>query len=181
MMDKLKVIIDSRERNPLLFPDVLVVFGQAAVCRSEKPKTYLVDTKVQTMRAGDYTLEGYEKLVLVERKAGIEQELMKNTLSGDRERFFRALGRLAETASYPYLYIEALPAAFWHSGQGDIQEDHGGFAVTAALDSTLEACSRLGIGLIWGGRRSASPLSRRKLGEIILRIMVHRVLAEPKT
>lgn len=68
------VIIDTREQEPLAFDP-----GRVAVVRRALP-------------AGDYSVEGIEEIVAVERKT--VEDLVK-TVINDRERFARELDRLA--------------------------------------------------------------------------------------
>lgn len=50
---------------------------------------------------GDYAIEGYEKVAVVERK-GSASELLKNLLTDDKKRFHR---ELEELSKYPYAWI----------------------------------------------------------------------------
>jgi ERCC4-type nuclease len=67
------VIVDTREQAPYLFSD-----GRVATVRG-------------TLPAGDYSLQGLEGRVVVERKSAND---LANTLSTDRERWVRELEKL---------------------------------------------------------------------------------------
>jgi ERCC4-type nuclease len=68
------IVVDTREQQPYLFDPTRVV----AVKRA--------------LPAGDYSLEGYETSVAVERKS-LDDYI--GSVIGDRERFLRELGELA--------------------------------------------------------------------------------------
>lgn len=80
-MLKETVIIDTREQNPWRFATS--------------------KTKVQTLKTGDYTLEGYEDLLVIERK-GCIGEFAKNI---SEDRFERELERL-ENFKYSFIILE---------------------------------------------------------------------------
>lgn len=72
-----KILIDTREQTPLVFPDS-------------------VPTARATLHTGDYSIEGYTADFTVERKS---LEDLVNTVIHDRERFERELERMTK---YPF-------------------------------------------------------------------------------
>ncbi|MBZ0172619.1 MAG: ERCC4 domain-containing protein [Phycisphaerales bacterium] len=79
------VVIDTREQRPYAFPRSVV----------------------RTLSSGDYSIEGYETVVAIERKS---KEDAYGTIGGGRERFHREVERLA---GYDYAAIvveSSLPA-----------------------------------------------------------------------
>ena len=90
------VVVDTREQMPYAFADI-----KTDACNGYQPLE--VRTTVRCLPAGDYSLEGFENLVAVERKSLND---LYCTLSQGRERFGRKLKRLAEYA-FAAVVIEA--------------------------------------------------------------------------
>ncbi|MDD5458888.1 MAG: ERCC4 domain-containing protein [Phycisphaerae bacterium] len=66
--------------------------------REHKPWSFLSQqwpVKIKRLAVGDYTVEGYESKIAIEKKSGFK-ELFANLTSGDRPRFERYLGRLGK-------------------------------------------------------------------------------------
>lgn len=76
------IITDTREQNPLSFP---------------------YHSRQETLKTGDYTLDGFKSLITVERKS--ESDFLAS-ITWERERFFEELKRML---AYPYraLVIES--------------------------------------------------------------------------
>ena len=83
-----KILIDTREQNPLVFPDG-------------------VPTARASLNTGDYSIEGYASDFIVERKS---LEDLVNTVIHDRKRFERELERMTR---YPFRRL--LIVAPWKS------------------------------------------------------------------
>lgn len=73
----IRILYDDRERNPWLF------------LRDRWPM------ERKRLKVGDYTIEGYEKIIAIEKKSGL-QELLTDLAQPSRARFIRFLERLAE-------------------------------------------------------------------------------------
>lgn len=92
------IIIDSREQTPLVFDD-LHIRG-----------INKLETIVHKLDEGDYSIQGLENKVFIERKS--IQDLY-GTLFQGRERFERELDRVVEkNYEYRYLIIESTPFGF---------------------------------------------------------------------
>ena len=76
-----RILVDSREKLPYEFPE----------------------SRVQGLQTGDYSIEGYEDLVAVERKSKSDAY---TSLGRDRARFRREVERLAQM-EYAALVIES--------------------------------------------------------------------------
>ena len=167
---KQTVLVDSREQRPLVFPSFMAVNRMAAVWGPEEPELWSFETKVQALSFGDYCIEGFQDVVCVERKADVDRELFKNLVSDDKHRFLNALTRLVDGCEHPVLFIESMPMAVWRAKDQKSQD-----LVLKALDLLLELKAKFGFDLVWGGRSDHSPQSRRRVGEIMLRLMVQHV------
>ncbi len=82
---KYSVLIDEREQKPWFFP-------QSSLCDGQK---------FTTLKTGDYTLQGYEDILSIEKKASTG-EFATNI---NEARFFRELERLDKFA-HPFLILE---------------------------------------------------------------------------
>lgn len=81
---KNKILVDTREKRPLQFPE------------------WLGGIEIKTLSA-DYSLEGFEDILLIERKSLSD---LISCIGKDRERFIRCLERLSNF-KHKYLLIEA--------------------------------------------------------------------------
>lgn len=179
----LVILRDSQEKkgHRLLFPSKVIVHLDGhqvlddRIGRPRIPPTIIpVRVKEVSLSYGDYAIEGYERLVGVEAKRSAD-ELLTNTTKGDGPRFGRAIYRFAKATKYPYLYLQMLPLSIWNP-----KPCNGSMDSMWVLDKVLQISASLGLRLIWGGRISTKESTRRKLGEIILRLMLHHVLEEER-
>lgn len=90
------VIVDSREQSPFMFR------GFRADAK-DKHRPLVVRTTVAALKSGDYSIEGFEHRVAVERKSLAD---LFGTLGQGRERFERELQRLNEM-EFAAVVIEA--------------------------------------------------------------------------
>jgi DNA excision repair protein ERCC-4 len=90
------VIVDSREQSPFSFRG----FRSDA---KDKHRPIVVRTAVAALKSGDYSIEGFESRIAVERKSLVD---LYGTLGGGRERFERELQRLNEM-EFAAVVIEA--------------------------------------------------------------------------
>lgn len=86
------VVIDSREQLPYAFASI------RADAVQDRAKL-LVRSLVSCLPAGDYSIQGHEKSIAVERKSLAD---LFGTIGQERDRFERELARLAE---YPYAAV----------------------------------------------------------------------------
>lgn len=130
------IIQDTREQRPLSF-DGLHVRGV--------PK---LDVVVHKLDAGDYSIQGMEDKVFIERKS--VQDLY-GTLFQGRERFEREMER-ARAYEYRYLVIESTPFGFaqhmeWH---------HRMMQFNAAFSTLMHYAERYGLKIRWAKTREGS-------------------------
>jgi len=103
---KVTVLVDTREKYPMIFPDVVHV---AHPFLNYSSLAIQVETKKQKLDVGDYMLGEYPDVCIIERKAS-QLELYKNLMeSRDSIRQAKAFRKLAATAEYPVLLVEASP------------------------------------------------------------------------
>lgn len=96
MIELPTIIIDTREQRPWAFDDLHI--------RGIKS----LPTVRGTLRTGDYSIQGLEDLVCIERKSA---EDLYGTLVGGHDRFSRELERM-RAFKYKYLVIESSPTKF---------------------------------------------------------------------
>lgn len=157
------VLIDSRERRPLLFPSWITFHGD----RTLDAHQIQVKTEVVTMPAGDYALKGYEDVCLIETKRSL-RELHNNVCTNEWPRVGKALKRLSEACDYPYIVWEITPSQlFWKSKHVPDPE--------LVLDRWHQVIVHFNLRLMLAGIGS-NPGPRRKLGEQLVRLMIVHVL-----
>lgn len=158
------VLIDSRERIPLLFPSWIDYHGD----RTLHSNLMQVKTKVVTLPAGDYTLEGYEAISIIETKRSLRE--LHNNVCTEWTRASKALSRLSKACKYPYVV--------WEMNCPDLMrkskyvEDP-----PLVIDRWLQAITRLNLRLMWVGKHDY-PGPRRKLGEQLVRLMLAHIETE---
>lgn len=130
------IIIDSREQKPYVFRD-----AQGAY----------YDTIIKALPAGDYSIEGYECEIAVERKS---LDDLVNTVIHSKERFHRELTKL-RMYGYAIIVVEATVGeilAHNYSSQASPK---------AVLASALSKHSTFGIPVMfWDTRQIANELTR---------------------
>ena len=99
-----------------------------------------------TLKTGDYSLDGLEHLVLIERKALGD---LIGCVGYARDRFERELARMADETAIPWLVIEAIPA------QVEMRGYRGRVAPAAVFGSLAAWSCDFGIRVWWGGAPDA--------------------------
>lgn len=156
------VLVDSREKFPLLFPQTVKYYqdrGHYHLIR--------VEVETRTLHAGDYALAGYDDEVLFERK-GSMQELLNNLFTVDRRRCTAAFLKLVEGCEVPYLLLD-FPLGDMFKPTPYVVDP------PRVLDALLDLSRSFGLRLLWAGNcKTASR--RRELGELVLRVMLSHAL-----
>lgn len=124
---KRRIVVDTREQNPWAFP----------LERSMRAK----------LDQGDYSLEGLEYWVSIERKSLSD---LVSSLTRGRDRFFRECERLRDCCAHALIVVE-----------GTIQQIAGGDYLSGAnpgaiLNSLASWSMRHGIHVVFGGDRDHS-------------------------
>jgi len=89
-------VIDTREQLPWTFEDVTIGTGKSV-------KVIDLQTVSRALPAGDYSIEGFETRIAIERKS---KEDLFNTLCRGRDRFTRELQQLNEY-DFAAVFVEA--------------------------------------------------------------------------
>jgi hypothetical protein len=159
------IITDTREQTPLPFPSHLPLLDPNRTAQARTSLTVKLGGRTQKLDAGDYALEGYERICLVERKGSI-RELAKNCLTADRTRFIAALDRLRAACLHPYVLVEGTLT--------DMAQDPSIPDWWTALDSLQRLLLERNIGLILLPNKGA--IQRRMIGEWVARLLVNSTL-----
>lgn len=149
-MITLPVTVDSRERQVLPFPDHLCI----RLRRSKQPTLFKVRTAVDKMPAGDYTVAGFEDIVLVETKRSA-LEIEENLLGKDFRRADSAFRRLCNSTKWPLLVCEF--------SQADLDEP--------VRDALAWGIASYGLNVWFAGPRCARR-ARRSTADMVLRLMI---------
>jgi hypothetical protein len=131
------ILIDTREKDPFYFKDHY---------------NWIEGVKWETLKAGDYTVEGMESLLILERKSLPD---LLSTLIHERERFFRQCELMTEYR-WRALLVEASYEDVKSPYDSEYTQAHPN-AVSGTLDA-LEA--RFGIPVIYTSRYK--PLAEEK-------------------
>lgn len=126
------VVIDTREQQPLSFA---------------RFPNWIAGERVATVKTGDYTIEGMEHLIAMERKSLPD---LIGTLMHNRERFFAMCERLAQFR-WRCILVEATYEAIKSPYQGEFYEAHPN-GVSGSLDA-VEA--KFGIPVIYTSQHRA--------------------------
>lgn len=132
-------------------------------CLGPKPKVLTVAVTKAKLDAGDYEFTFGSRVVGVERKQDM-RELRQNVIG---KRFRAAWARFVEAYPTRLLFLDSSPLALmrdnnsvWESGNGPSKE--------WVLDHFLSITA--GTPLFCGTIQSSKPSSRRRLGELVLRV-----------
>lgn len=162
------VQIDSREQVPILFPSTIMI-GHPELTFKSLP--IAVEQERIALPFGDYRLAEYPNLCGIERKAS-QLEIYKNmNESHDRIRQAKAFRKLTAGCKYPYIMVECSPAELLSESAKVKQPELVVHRLALAIAKYDLRC----IFIPWKGR---SPTTRRKVGTLLLHLMLGHVLKE---
>jgi ERCC4-type nuclease len=93
------IIVDTREQLPYKF----IASKRCAGC------------KVETLNAGDYSIEGMQGTIVVERKKDIDE--LRGNLGKNRDRFERELQRMVDSGiKFKFIVVEDYYSSIWKRG-----------------------------------------------------------------
>lgn len=124
-MSDFTIIIDSREQKPYSFGG------------------YTCGVKRAGLKTGDYSIEGYESVICVERKS---KEDLYSSLGNGRARFEKEFQRMSEY-EYRALVIEATLQDLM------IPPDFSGMAASSVINSVISWGIRYGVQNYFAGSR----------------------------
>jgi hypothetical protein len=131
------IIVDTREGRPLHFPATLEVYDRL-LCKITK--VTLQEKKVG-LSEGDYSLEGFESQVVVERKGSL-REIYSNLLTNDVHRQLKVFQRL-QNIPHRALFIETPPSQILAKPSAEVP--HPG----AAMSILVQMCRVYHLDLLW--------------------------------
>ena len=178
MAEVFTILVDTRERQPLQFPDYLAVRDPSSP-EGEEPRTKTVRlvTVSAKLETGDYALEGHRGACLIERKGSL-LELHKNLHTKDVQRFREAATRLAKACTHPYLLLEGDPSNLLRRDASGYRMGNARSRVVSdpgvVVDTLLQEVNALRIGLLW--LPSGTTIQRRAVGEWAARLLLAPVL-----
>ncbi len=156
------IVVDSREKIPLLFPSYLSVRNRALPAESQATQMVRLHTVKRELKTGDYVLEGSNGAA-VERKKDLD-ELAGNLATGPgRRRFLDCLRRLSSEFRRPWILLEGDPLS--------LQKVKGpGVNPSAVRDLLLESVIEYNVGLMVLPSHTASH--RRAVAEWVASILI---------
>lgn len=165
---ELTVLVDNREKYPVLFPKTLVCW--------ELGKRHMINitAKIAKLDAGDYLLEGYETLCIIERK-GSASEVITNLFTKDQTRQAKSFAKLKNACDHPTIMLEMTPAQL--ATKSKHMPDVDGSILLSKLMAVIALNKFHLLWLPWG----RGTLERTRLGEVILHQLIGHVLANAVT
>ena len=117
--------------------------------REQKPYKYRVGKSVggvvhETLKPGDYSLKGYEHLIIIERKAKMDE--LARDLGKNRARFIRKL-ELMQSSRRRYLVIEDHWTSIFNPNR------HSQMHPNAVFESIIALSIKYGVSVIFAGSR----------------------------
>lgn len=169
MQKEYTILIDTREKHPLQFPDWLPV-ANTDCSKSTSVKLWV---RKSTLETGDYVLAEAPEAGAVERKASLA-ELHNNLRSRDLGRFTACLERLSHFRA-PMLLLEGTPAGYSTASASQLCPDP-----PLVMSHLNRLCLSYGIPVVFatgvGGKTG-----RRAVGEFVARFLIDASLtAQPK-
>lgn len=155
---KLTVVIDDREKRPLLFPGMIRFAGVP----------YEVLTTKRRLITGDYRLEG-ESPGLIERKDGV-MELWSYFLGKAQENGRRQLDRLSACLA-PFLLVGCQPHEVLHYDYGHWVDGARGDTGEILLERVIRGALSRRISVVWYGRVD-TPQRRFSAGRLALDMLL---------
>lgn len=159
----LTVVVDSREKKPLLIPSTVRIVPPGG----GKPRRVTIQTRKETLEAGDYLLaEGRERAV-IERKNSLNELSVNLTVPHRRRNFLREMERFRDGFSWPILLVEGSPAELEKGVKEDVDPD-------VVRDLLFDITRTYGIHLQW--MPFTSVVHRRATGMWVTTMLIHEFL-----
>lgn len=166
MSKSLTILVDSREKIPLIFPSTLTMLSPRHLPHQQIKSIVRLVTKSATLETGDYLLAEAPTACVVERKYSID-ELATNTLNPRRRRLFIAELLRLQAYSRPVLLLEGSLSKYL---KPTVRTKDPGLA----LDATQRLLLEYKIGLITQPCNTVAE--RRAAGEFVARLLVNGAL-----
>lgn len=166
------ILIDNREKKPLLFPSYLVTLDPLHPPESRKSRSIHLTPQPATLPCGDYALAGFEHLCIIERKGSL-LELCQNLLGPDRTRALASFDRLIASTRHPYVLLEGHPTVLLSR---TVTTPGGSLDSGLPVDALLRLlASRPTLNLLW--LPADTHAQRRAVGEWCARLLLSHSLA----
>lgn len=163
-IETVTVLADSREKNPLVFPTYLSIFGGGDPTKAPPDKARLrIITERTALQTADYALKDMPDGTLIERKGSLEEIFACCLTARDRSRFESQLDRLAAESKDPVLFLEGDPTHLRTSTKRSPHPD-------AAMDELLFLLRQRNIELLIA--QTDTMARRRAAAELVLRRML---------
>jgi ERCC4-type nuclease len=164
------ILVDTREKKPLLFPEHLTVLSDTQPAHTQATVTVRLHTERKRLETGDYLLASHPTTTIVERKGSV-REVQTNCLNRrDRARFVRCLERMRDAAVDPVLLLEGSPADLVKPLPANAYGQPGESPAGPALDALFSLLHEYGIRLLL--LPNSTVANRRAMGEIVARDLI---------
>jgi ERCC4-type nuclease len=160
MRSRYTIVVDTREKKPLVFPAFLPSLIDAI---QRTHQTVQLGTVRKEMKTADYYVLGFPEAVVIERKGHLD-EVAKNVLtSTGRRRFVAELERLKDGVRWPYLLFEGTASTLARPTKRN-PSPH------IVVDALLDLLLAYNVPMLL--LPSGSDTQRRRVGELAARLLV---------
>jgi len=160
------ILVDKREKIPLLFPDHIVMLCHNCQPHARKARTIPIHVEPCHLKTGDYALNGNMTRILVERKRDFS-ELARNCLTLDgRRKFSDECKRLFNECDHPVLLVEGSIPQLLRSYRPYTNE-----SPWLAVDAYQRLCLEWRIETVY--LSSSSVAQRRVVGEYVAHLLIN--------
>jgi len=164
--NEITVEVDTREQSPILFPSMIHV-GDPEITRRDLP--IAVHEEKVALPFGDYRLAEYPDVCVIERKASLLEIYKNMNESHDRIRQAKAFRKLAGGCEFPFILVEASPGELLTSNSRVKQPE-------LTVHRLALAIAKYNLRLLVIPWKARNPATRRKMGTLMLHIMLGCVL-----
>lgn len=166
------ILIDDREKKPLVFPHYMVMQNPSHPTMHSCKTTVTIATETTRLQTADYVLKEHPRCGVVERKGHLS-EVANNIFFPPRRRLFLAeLTRLEEKFASPLLMLEGSIRTMLNSNHrvGKSSKVSGGII----MDCLMRCLSKHNIPLVIIPNTSLS--ARQAMGEYVARFLINTAL-----
>lgn len=162
------ILMDEREKLPLIFPATITMLNHSARPNRRLPIKVAITVERTCLRTGDYLLKEAPTRIIIERKGHLG-EIATNCLTEQgRRRFVNECGRLRDECVHPILLIEGTHAQL-------IREWTAEESPWIAIDAVQRLCLEHGIEIIT--LPSTAMNHKRSTGEYVAHLLVNGALS----
>ena len=177
MLSAYTILVDEREKRPLVFHSHLPVWDPSSLPCSPSMRTLALTTASKTLDTGDYVLQGHEAGTVIERKNSLSELANNLTRPEPRRRFIAELVRL-QPFRRRILLLEGTPLSLIEDAAIATRSGRPSQPAPIVRDLLLTVLRDYHVELMV---LPASTVShRRAMGEWVAATLIHDSLTAPR-